>query len=194
MKPAVLLVHGIFDRGSIFKGLSAYLESQGMEPMSPDFRPNDGSESLAVLAEQVKHYVDELHTRSGRPVYLVGFSMGGLICRYYMQDLNGVEKVDRWITISSPHHGTWTASLFWGKGVAQMRVGSSFLKKLNDEVLILNKVPTLSLWTPFDMMIVPADSSRLPIGENILVECIAHPLMHSNKTVFKHIGDFLQND
>lgn len=194
MKPAVLLVHGIFDKGTIFKKMAAHLKVLGMETWSPDFSPNDGSVSLEVLARQVASYVDELRETKGRPVFLIGFSMGGLISRYYMQDLKGVEKVDKWVTISSPHNGTWTASMFWGKGVAEMRVGSRFLERLNARVHILADVPTLSLWTPYDLMIVPAESSKLPLGENVRIECIAHPFMLSNKTVFKQIGDFLQED
>ena len=191
MKHVALLVHGIFDKGKIFEPLAEYLMQFGIESIYPDFTPNDGSESLDVMASQVSTHVETILQQECR-LYLIGYSMGGLICRYYMQVLGGIDKVDRWVTISSPHHGTLTASIFWGKGVKQMRVGSTFLEKLNESIDSLKNVPLLSLWTPYDLMIVPAGSSRLPIGENIAVDCLAHPLMYTNKFVLKLIGDFLQ--
>lgn len=191
MKQVALLVHGIFDKGKIFESLAEYLLQFGIESIYPDIKPNDGSESLDVLARQVSRHVEAIREQECR-LYLVGYSMGGLICRYYMQALGGMHKIDRWVTISSPHHGTLTASIFWGKGVKQMRVGSTFLERLNKSVDSLKNVPLLSLWTPYDLMIVPAHSSRLPIGENIAVDCLAHPLMYTNKFVLKRIGDFLQ--
>ena len=191
MKQVALLVHGIFDKGKIFESLAEYLLQFGIESIYPDIKPNDGSESLDVLARQVSRHVEEILQQDCR-LYLVGYSMGGLICRYYMQALGGVHKVDRWVTISSPHNGTLTASIFWGKGVKQMRVGSTFLENLNESIDTLKNVPLLSLWTPYDLMIVPAHSSKLPIGENIAVDCLAHPLMYTNKFVLKQIGDFLQ--
>ncbi|WLT39844.1 hypothetical protein NON20_10925 [Synechocystis sp. B12] len=48
--------------------------------------PNDGSASLAVLAEQVKQYIDGQFAPQ-QPVDLIGFSMGGLVTRYYLQRL-----------------------------------------------------------------------------------------------------------
>ena len=190
MKPVVLMIHGIFDRGTIFKPLAIYLEGLGMETVYPDIKPNDGSESIEVLAIQVDNYVDSF-VENGRRVFLVGFSMGGLICRYFMQALGGVKKVERWVSISAPHAGTWTASLFLGKGVTQMRRGSRFLEEINKTSVVLEEVPTMSIWTPYDLMILPASSSKLPVGENVIVDCLAHPLMNSNKKVLKHVGEFL---
>lgn len=193
MKPVVVLIHGIFDKGSIFKSMVKHLEGIGCETVCPDLMPNDGSESLEVLAGHVSNQVDHLFEQKRR-IFLVGFSMGGLICRYFMQMLGGSEKVERWVTISAPHNGTWAASLFWGKGVEEMRRGSVFLQKLNASLEPIKHVPIMSLWTPYDLMILPATSSVLPFGENISVECIAHPLMNSNKEVIRRVGDFLLND
>ena len=190
MKPVVVLVHGIFDKGSIFKSLASHLENLGFETVCPDLIPNDGSESLMVLAGHVRDHVEHV-VRTNRRVFLVGFSMGGLICRYFMQVLGGVEKVERWVTISAPHNGTWTASLFWGRGVEEMRRESTFLRKLNASADAVQHVPFMSLWTPYDLMILPATSSVLPFGENISVDCMAHPLMNSNKEVIRRVGDFL---
>ncbi|WP_178378225.1 hypothetical protein [Chroogloeocystis siderophila] len=38
--------------------------------------------------------------------------MGGLAGRHYLQCLGGVNRVQRFISISTPHRGMWTAYLF----------------------------------------------------------------------------------
>ena len=193
MKPVVLMVHGIFDKGAIFLKLARHIEKLGMDTVCPDFSPNNGSVPLEMLALQVQQHVSEIK-KQGRPIYLVGFSMGGLISRVYMQHWGGVKEVNRWVTIASPHRGTLTASLFWGKGVAQMRMGSAFLQQLNDELHLIESIPTLSIWTPYDLMVLPSESARLSIGKDIEVACPMHSMMLTNETVFRHIGHFLQKD
>lgn len=188
--PTVILVHGIFDTGAIFHTMSGHLGAYGIQTIAPDFQPNDGSEDLRNLAETLAQHV-AVHRTNNDPVFLVGFSMGGLICRYYMQRLQGHRYVDRWVTISTPHHGTLTAYAHRGKGAQQMRIGSSFLDDLNNDVEKLAEIPFLSLWTPFDLMILPAGSSRLSIGTHKKMFVLAHPLMNSSRRVIHHVKRFL---
>lgn len=72
--------------------------------------PSDGTVSLGQLAEQVTSYIEE-NFSAGCKIDIVIYSMGGLVCRDYVQRLNGEERVDRLITISTPHHGTRLAYL-----------------------------------------------------------------------------------
>ena len=64
--------------------------------------------------------------------------MGGIVCRYYLQRLGGIARVDRFVAISAPEHGTWWANtcpaelLRW-PGVAQLRPDSAFLRDLNSD-------------------------------------------------------------
>ena len=175
-KPPVLLVHGIWKTQATFLSMSRYLAARGFTVHALDLVPNDGRAPLESLALQISAYADATFPPDA-PFDLVGFSMGGLVSRYYVQRLRGIERVRRLITISSPHHGTRWAHVRNLPGYLQMRPESPFLKDLNSDVSMLSKINFTSIWTPLDMMILPAHSSRLPVGDEILVSAPLHAFM-----------------
>lgn len=172
----VLLVHGIWDTGKVFRKMSSYLKEQGRDVYDLDLMPNNGDAALEELAEQVANYVSSKFS-SDRPLDLVGFSMGGIVSRYYIQRLGGIKRVQRFITISSPHHGTGVAYLSQRRGAKQMRPGSAFLQDLNQDISILEQIDYTSIWTPLDMMIIPANSSKMPVGKEIKIPVLLHARM-----------------
>ena len=95
---------------------------------------------------------------------LVAFSMGGLVSRYYIQKLGGYKRVRRFVTISTPNHGSVLAWLRGEVGVKQMRPGSEMLRDLNGDMSKLVPLDYTSIYTPVDLTIIPAVSSRMPIG------------------------------
>jgi len=170
----VVLVHGIWDTSRVFARMRRWLEERGDRVLAVNLKPSDGSVGLDKLAEQLREFVERELTPA-EPFDLVGFSMGGLVSRYYVQRLGGVDQVRRLITISSPHRGSYWAYTTGNVGSRQMRPGSEFLKVLNRDVEILERVQHASIWTPLDLMIVPAWSSRF--GEDFRVTVGLHAWM-----------------
>lgn len=193
MDPAspVLLIHGIDDTGAIFDRLSPWLATHGWVAYTPELAPNNGEMGLDGLAEQVAEWV-RTHFAASLRFHLIGFSMGGLVARYYVQRLGGLDRVERFITISTPHHGTWTAFGRWNAGARQMRPGSTFLQELNQDVSMLVNVGFTSIWTPLDLMIVPANSSVLEPFRSIPIAVAAHPLMVRDARVLRTIQSLLE--
>lgn len=180
-KNPVLLIHGIDDTIRVFDRMIAYLRDRGWTDIHAiNLLLNNGDTGLDQLALQVQSYVDT-HMAYAAKIDLLGFSMGGIVSRYYIQRLGGAKRVQRFITISSPHNGTWVAYLRWNTGVRQMRPKSAFLEDLNQSVHELKHVNFTSLWTPFDLMIVPAKSSQLPVGKELRFPILLHPLMLVDK-------------
>jgi len=216
MKQSIVLVHGIDDTAKCLHKMAVFFRSKGFETFEFEYKPNDGSEPLEELAEHLKRFIGEKvkneygkGTSAQKNITLVGFSMGGIISRYYVQRLGGDTRVQNLITLSSPHHGTIWAYLLRRKGVKQMRVGSKFLKDLNADVEVFgsersyghgkesnqtsvsSKVKFISLYTPLDLMIVPAQSSRVNFGESKRVWVLAHPLMIRSKKVMEVLLGYL---
>jgi len=179
MRP-VVLVHGIFDSAQIFNSMAEFLKEHGFRPLAPSLIPSSGAAGLDELALQVRAFVDD-HLPSGEGFDLIGFSMGGLVSRYYVQRLGGAKRVRRLITISSPHHGSYWAYVMNNIACHQMRPGSNFLKELNQDAKMLEHVRFVSLWTPLDLMIVPASSSRLGVGEEFTLPVAMHPWMVASR-------------
>lgn len=172
----VVLVHGLTDTNVIFKPMTAYLQKQGWVVHSLDLIPSNGDCELDRLAHQLDTYI-QATLPNQQPFDLIGFSMGGIVSRYYVQRLGGLDRAQRFITISSPHNGTLTAHLSQRLGCMQMRPNSLFLNDLNRDVLMLEKLNFTSIWTPMDMMIVPATSSQLRVGRNVQVNVPLHSWM-----------------
>ncbi len=171
----VILVHGIWNSAGIFSALKAYLEKAGWSVYALSMVPNNGDVPLEVLAEQVAAFAEK--SVGQQPFDLVGFSMGGLVSRYYVQRLGGLAQVQRLVTVSTPHRGTVLGLLSDRPGTRQMRPGSPFLQALNRDVSQLETLQFFSLWTLFDLLILPPWSSQLGVGKERRLSVPTHNRM-----------------
>jgi triacylglycerol lipase len=172
----VLLVHGIWDTGRVFRRMIPFLNERGWKVYDLDLAPNNGTKGLDDLAQQVVNKVESTFGRE-QPFDLLGFSMGGIVSRYYVQRLGGINQVQRFISLSAPNNGTAIAYFNQSLGCVQMRPNSALLRDLNSDAQMLSQINFTSIWTPFDTMIVPADSSRMPVGDNVVVPVLNHAWM-----------------
>ena len=190
MRLPVVLVHGIDDTGRVFGAMGRALREAGWDVRVVDYTPSNGAVGIDCLPEQMREYV-ETHFGAGEQFDLVGFSLGGLVSRYYVQKLGGWERVRRLVTISSPHNGTLTAFFRRNAAARQMRPGSAFLAALNDDLEWTRRVEWTSIWTPFDLMILPAHSSRVRQAENRRIRVLMHPLMLTDRRVIRLVQEIL---
>jgi triacylglycerol lipase len=166
--------------------MAAALRAVGRDVHVVSYRPNDGSVGIGRLADQLAEFV-HTHLDPGLSFDLVGYSMGGLVCRYYLQKLGGGERVRRHVTLASPHRGTWMAYFLWNNAGRQMRPGSQFLTALNADMTWTNRVAWTSIWTPFDLMIVPGNRSKMDRAENRRVRVLLHPWMVTSPRVIRMV-------
>jgi triacylglycerol lipase len=182
----ILLVHGLMDTSYKMRKISSHLHNLGWQVLDIDLIPNNGDSKLEVLAKQVADLIDRTFSPH-QPIDLLGFSMGGLVSRYYLQRLGGIDRVQRFVSISAPNNGTIAAQFSVRPGCMQMRPNSPFMTDLNSDVDRLNSLNFTSLWTPFDLIILPPSSSQLGMGTEISIPVVAHPLMVSDGRTLKAI-------
>jgi triacylglycerol lipase len=182
----IVLVHGLLNTGKIFFLMKRILEKRGLECFAPDLKPIDARYGLEDLSKKLK---DKINSELGEAdkFILIGFSMGGIIARHYLQYLGGASRVDYFFSISTPHHGSKLAYLYPGKGMKQLRSNSSFINKLEENESILKDIKLFSYWTPLDLIIIPSSSSRWEIAENKKFFSLLHLLMVFNKKVVSDI-------
>jgi triacylglycerol lipase len=113
--------------------------------------------------------------------------MGGLVSRYYLQNLGGASRCETLITISSPHQGTEAAWLYPTKGAREMRPRSEFLKNLHSTEDRLGNMQLVSYRTPLDLVIVPSKNSIWPRAENVSYPVALHPFMLTSAPVLDDI-------
>jgi triacylglycerol lipase len=186
----VVLLHGIWDTGGIFRSMATYLRNLGWTVYTVDLVPNNGAVGLDQLAQQVADYIDQA-LPADAALDLVGFSMGGIVGRYYVQRLGGMQRVQRFITLSSPHNGTLTAYGSRQPGCVHMRQTSAFLQDLNRDIHRLEQLNFTSVWTPLDAMILPASSSRVSVGREVKVQVPLHYLMVSDPKILMVVTEAL---
>jgi triacylglycerol esterase/lipase EstA (alpha/beta hydrolase family) len=187
----VLCVHGIWDTASVFSSILGALQQRGFARVHAiDLVPNDGSADIPELARQVAAAADQL-AGPGAPLDVIGFSMGALVSRYWLQRMGGRERVRRFISISGPHHGTLTAWLSGKPGAVQMRPNSALIEGLFTDPDPWGRTQVHAFWTPFDLMILPSGSSALPGATERRFNVPLHPMMLHSREVIAAVAEVL---
>ncbi len=181
-----VLVHGFGETGISFDALKRRLEAHGIRCYVPRLKPADGRGGLEAIAVALKRDIDREFGPDSR-LAIVSFSMGGIVSRYYLQELGGAARCDTFVTVSSPHHGTRMAWLYPSQGAAEMRPGSPLLAKLAASQSRLGEMPVVSYRTPLDLVIIPPRSSVWDRAENLEFPVMIHPLMLSSPSVLRDI-------
>ena len=187
----VILVPGWLDNIATMGKMAEHLSGPGYRALVCSPQPSDGRAPIEDLAAQLAEFVAQTLADDERFHY-IGFSMGGLIGRYYLQELGGRARMANLITISTPHRGTYMAHSLWLPAVRQMRPESEFIHNLNVDLSALAERRFVSLWTPLDLSVVPPSHSELPVGESQRVFGIAHALMPVNRRVWRAVEEALR--
>jgi len=193
-RPPVLIVHGIWDSRARMRALEHGLIARGFaHTRAFDMKPNDGRATIPALAEQAKRAAEALLGEHGGPIDLVGFSMGALVSRYYLQRLGGRAYVRRFISISGPHKGTLSAYALPLPGLCDMRPGSALIRELEADADGFGGVEVHCLYTPYNLMIVPATSSVLPGAKSVQrIGLPIHRMMITDRAALDAIASVLR--
>jgi len=183
----LVFVHGLgATRSSLFP-LQGYLWMMGYRRQySFNYKTRDSIEQMALdLKRRLARNV-----RGGR-IDLIGHSLGGVIAREYVQRLGGARRVDRVITIASPHHGTHASVYVPTRLVQQLGPASPALKRLA-ELPVPNDVAFTSLAAGRDLMVLPADSALLPFGDAQMYADLGHLEITLSPRVFARVHQALE--
>jgi len=182
----IVLVHGFISTGKIFFYIKKKLEAQGHKCFAPTLKPIDAKFGIEDLAIKLKDYINN-NLETGSKFALIGFSLGAIVCRYYLQEIGGIDRVNKFITISAPHHGSYLSYIYPGKGMKQLRPKSDFLNNLETKEYLLKNLNSFSYRTPFDLMIIPNKSSIWNIATNKKLISPMHSSMLINSKLIKEI-------
>jgi triacylglycerol lipase len=117
--------------------------------------------------------------------------MGSLSTRYYIRNLGGDTKVDAWVSLGGPNHGTSTANDCGLSPCLEMRPGSNFLAALNAGDETPGTVRYATWWTPADQTVLPTSSVLLTGASNTQTAAIGHLNLVSDLTVFTQVKAFI---
>lgn len=163
--PPLVLVHGLWDTPALFDSLRRAI-GERRDLFVPHLPHGLGVVPLEDLAAELGRGI-ESRFGTEAPLDVMGFSMGGVISRTWMQLLHGTRRVRRFTSVASPQQGTWTALPWprrWLASVGDLKVGSPLLRRLNADPQALKGIACCSLYCLADLMVVPGWTAVLPVG------------------------------
>ena len=178
----LVLLHGLWDTPRLFRRLEQNLGERRAPLLIPHLPHGLGTTPIRALADQLGRDI-EAAFGPDTPIDLLGFSMGGLIGRTWIQLAGGHRRTRRFISVGSPQQGTLTAQP-WPRwllaGVADMKLGSRLLRQLNDNVDALRSVDCASFFCTADLMVWPGWRAVLPVGPRQSVPVLTHQQLMSD--------------
>lgn len=174
---AVVLVHGfVCNRGFWLPWLQA-LRERGTAYATVNLEPVFGS--IDDYVPQIEDAVRRAERLGGDRPVLVCHSMGGLAARAWLAAApHHAARVDRVITIGSPHRGTWIGRFSRVANGRQMRVDCDWLCQLaarEREHRGESPYGHFVCWyADTDNIVFPASTATLPGADNRLVPGAAH--------------------
>ncbi|MEV6774249.1 alpha/beta fold hydrolase [Nocardia sp. NPDC051030] len=185
----VVLLHGLSNDTISWNTLSPVLANAGYcvftttygvglaGPLIGAFAPVEDS------ARQIADFIDRVRAATGtEKVDLVGHSMGGAVPFYYLNRLGGVGKIDHYVALAAPLHGTTVSgiaslqplleSTAFGRELVQqcgpcsLSPGSPFLDTLNPDPAIAPDIRFTTVVTRYDEIATPYTTGLMD-GPNV---------------------------
>lgn len=174
--PPLVLVHGLWDTPRVFAPLTQELAERRQPLLIPHLPHRLGAVPLLELAAQLGSRIDAAFGPC-EPIDLLGFSMGGVIVRSWIQLLGGHRRARRFLCVGSPQRGTWLAQPWPGRllrGIGDMKRGSALLRRLDADLSTLEPVACRSYYCRTDVTVVPGWQARLPLGDAMAMPVVTH--------------------
>ncbi|MDZ7578300.1 MAG: alpha/beta fold hydrolase [Candidatus Nanopelagicales bacterium] len=172
----IILIHGMVDNRSIFALLRRGLRKRGFgrvvalnySPLTADIR---------LVAQRLSQLVETVVKETGyERVHVVGHSMGGMIGRYYVQRMNGDERVHTLVTLGTPHLGTAPAKFVPHPLARQIRPDSKVVADF-DSPAPECRTRFLAVWSDLDQLMVPKRNAR-----------VVHPDLNARNVFVRGVG------
>lgn len=190
----ILLVHGWGANSACFIAVQLWLKLRGYKNVyAVSYTPP--VIRAEKLARQLAVHIDKALAATGaQKVHIVAHSMGGLLTRHAIKNLGMAGKIDKVVTLGSPHMGSKLAGLVPGGGnIPQMRYRSEFCRELGEGGLTPGKdVRYFSIYSEFDNFVLPNHSSVLDgNAQNVHVAYHGHCALLYSPVVFGLIEECL---
>jgi triacylglycerol lipase len=202
-KDPILFVHGWHGEAGSFNTMVGRFEASGWpKAWLKAWTYTDTEQSNVAIAQLVANKATELLQATGKPkIDIITHSMGGLSGRYYLKSLGGTSKVEDFVSLGGPNHGTTVAEIGPNACVSwacvEMRPGSTFLTNLNSGDETPGSVRYMTARSLCDPWIDPDDSVVLSGAAKNLAwtpatACInSHSNLHEDSYVFSVVADFV---
>ena len=190
----LVLVHGLWDTPRLFHRLIQGLDQPNRPLLAPHLPHGLGWVPLRQLALRLDQHIQQRFGADTR-VDLLGFSMGGVIGRIWLQELGGAQRTRRFFSVGSPQQGTLAAQLLPRlllPGAADMKMGSRLLRELNRQPDALAGVECCSFFCHWDLMVCPGWKAVLPVVRHEEIPVWSHQQLIGHPTAIQRLSSTLR--
>lgn len=172
----LIFVHGLGGHRGNFLALHGFLYAGGRRRMYSVGFPHGGS--IEEQAGELGHFVREViavnELAGDAQVDIVAHSMGGLIARACVDDLELARRVARLVTLGSPHGGTHAARWAGTRHTSDLRPDSALMERLRRQEPWSRAPELICFWSDADPFMQPASTARVAGADNRLLEGMSH--------------------
>jgi triacylglycerol lipase len=177
----VVLVHGFCATAGVFRPMRARLEREAGARVAtfthaPGVRIRRIAHNLARLVDCVPR---------GARITIVGHSLGGIVARWYVQEMAGHERIARTISLASPFQGVDVPPLLVGR---DLHPGSSLLRRVRERSHE-SPVPHTSIVAGEDRLVPGVHTACLGVGDVIVLPGRGHNALLFDDEVAGHVID-----
>jgi len=193
----ILFIHGYNRNASDWNQMILRFEVDGWPKSRLSAYSYDTGQSNKISAEEVRSHVESLLKATGAgKVDIIAHSMGSLNTRWYIKFLGGESKVDDWVSLGGPNHGSTFGDFLCPSSNAscvEMRSGSTFLTALNAEDETPGGVNYGTWWSPRDGVVFPASSTPLSGATNTETPPdINHLELVQEASIYRQVREFVK--
>jgi triacylglycerol lipase len=190
----ILFVHGWEGNETAFATFANWFQQDGW-PASRLYRWSyNTNQSNAVTAQEISSRVNTILATTGAPkVDIVTHSMGALSSRYYLKNLGGTSKVEDWVSLGGPNHGTAMIQWCFYTACEEMKPDSTFLQALNAGDETPGAVRYATWKSDCDGVVMPPSSVEVGGAiQNLWTSCLIHTELHEDFPTYKAVKEFIK--
>ena len=189
----IIFIPGYTQNSSNFISLSNRFRKAGMGPVVAwDYNNTFGS--IESQAETLAEVVEATRIKfNSDKVSLVCHSLGGIVARYYLQEMSGCKNVDKYVTLETPHQGLWQGRYVPGICTTQIDPLHPFMQRLKSNITLLNDTQILSIYSDINPLSQWNEPFKLNHAESdLFIPGSGHFSMLLSKEVAKAVITFLK--
>lgn len=190
----ILFVHGLGGSSASFTQMRERFIADGWKDGVELFAfTYNTTVTNAAPAQEIYNQVNHIMTVTGAAkVDIISHHVGSLSSRFYLRNFGGTRKVDAWISLGGPNHGTTLSTQCSVIPCQEMGRESAFITALNAVVEAQPPVRYGTWQSPCDELVVPRTSVALHDAANYVTACMPNAALITDAAVYAQVKTFVR--
>jgi pimeloyl-ACP methyl ester carboxylesterase len=189
--PLVILLHGIYCAGAIWRPILRALSSRlECEFVAPSLTPT--SSTLLSQADCFSKWLKKQRVENpNRRMFVVAHSMGGLVVRQYLSHAKEPVHIERVICVSTPFRGSLIARLLRTPIGRDLRPESPVIQQLQTASWPVSTA-VVAIASAHDNLVIPASSAILATKPHLSMDRFGHLSLLYSRELLDLLSDQLR--